>query len=150
MDSLTIFGVAAVAVMLIAYIQEESAAGWILVFAAGCLASGIYGLLAGVWPFMVAEMLWSVVAYRRWRRRRIRDRSAAIEAGSLEPAHKGQSEESLKMPPLQPTAPQRRRWQACHEARNVRRIQGLIRMNSDHDRQDQGQGSLCRHRSGHP
>ncbi|MCT0226397.1 hypothetical protein [Synechococcus sp. CS-1328] len=87
MDPLTIFGVAAVTVMLIAYIQEERAAAWILVFAVGCLASGIYGLLAGAWPFMVAELLWTVVAYRRWRRRRIRERSAAMEANHLQQVH---------------------------------------------------------------
>ncbi len=69
LDPLTLFGVLAVAAMLIAYALEERAPFWVLVFAAGCLASGVYGLLAGAWPFAVAEGIWSLVALRRWRGR---------------------------------------------------------------------------------
>ncbi|MCP9848944.1 hypothetical protein KBY88_03800 [Cyanobium sp. Morenito 9A2] len=75
-DPITLFGVVAVAVMLIAYTLEERAPVWVLVFAAGCLASGVYALLAGAWPYAVAELIWTVVALRRWRRR-VRPRPVA-------------------------------------------------------------------------
>lgn len=69
MTSLSWFGAVAVAVMLGAYALEERSHHWILVFAAGCAASAVYGWLAGAWPFTVAEAIWVVVALRRWRRR---------------------------------------------------------------------------------
>ena len=66
MDSLTLFGASAVTVMLIAYALEQRSAWWIVVFAFACMASSLYGRLAGTWPFAVVEEIWALVAFRRW------------------------------------------------------------------------------------
>ena len=70
MDSLTLFGACAVTVMLIAYALEQRSAWWIFVFALACMASSLYGWLAGTWPFAVVEGIWALVALRRWWRQR--------------------------------------------------------------------------------
>ena len=74
MDSLTVFGTAAVTVMLLAYALEDRSPWYVLVFALACAASAIYAALAGTWPFMVVESVWSGVALRRWRRRAAADK----------------------------------------------------------------------------
>jgi hypothetical protein len=69
MDTLTIFGAAAVSAMLIFYALEHRAPAFVLAFAVACAASSAYGFLQGAWPFGVVEAIWTVVAFRRWRRR---------------------------------------------------------------------------------
>lgn len=69
MDTLTIFGAIAVTAMLVTYALELRSAWFVLAFAAACLASSLYGFLQGAWPFGVVELVWSVVAVARWRRR---------------------------------------------------------------------------------
>jgi len=69
MDGPTAFGACAVTVMLIAYALEDRAKWWVLIFAAACAASSLYGWLAGTWPFGVVEGIWALVAVRRWWRR---------------------------------------------------------------------------------
>jgi hypothetical protein len=66
MDGLTIFGFAAISIMLIAYIFEERSPVWVFIFATACVASSIYGFLAGTIPFGVVEIIWAAVAYRKW------------------------------------------------------------------------------------
>jgi hypothetical protein len=75
MDSLTVFGAVAVASMLLFYALEERASGFVLDFAGACLASSVYGFLQGAWPFGVVELVWAGVAFRRWRHRRLKERS---------------------------------------------------------------------------
>ena len=70
MDPLTLFGALAVGAMLVFYALEARSAWLILAFAAACLASSAYGFLQGAWPFGVVELIWSVVALRRWVERR--------------------------------------------------------------------------------
>ncbi len=41
--------------MLVAYALDERARAIVLLFAAACGASSIYGFLAGAWPFGVVE-----------------------------------------------------------------------------------------------
>jgi hypothetical protein len=69
-NALTLFGAAAVSVMLIAYTLERRSAWWVLVFAFACALSSLYGFLAGTWPFGVVEGVWALVALRRWHTRR--------------------------------------------------------------------------------
>jgi len=38
----------------------------LLAFAGACVASSAYGFLQGAWPFGVVELVWSVIALRRW------------------------------------------------------------------------------------
>ena len=69
MNALTLFGVIAVGSMLVFYALEERARGFVLAFAAACLASAVYAWLEGAWPFAVVETIWAGVAVRRWLRR---------------------------------------------------------------------------------
>ena len=66
MDALTIFGFLAIVIMLIAYIFEERSTIWMFIFATACVASSIYGWLAGTLPFGIVEIIWAIVAYRKW------------------------------------------------------------------------------------
>lgn len=71
MDPLTVFGAAAVAAMLLFYALEARSPGFLLAFAGACVASSAYGFLQGAWPFGVVELVWSVIALRRWHVRRM-------------------------------------------------------------------------------
>jgi hypothetical protein len=66
MDGLTVFGLFAVAAMLICYALEKRSEWFILAFAGSCLMASAYGFLQGAWPFGLVEAIWSVVAIRRW------------------------------------------------------------------------------------
>jgi hypothetical protein len=63
---LTAFGVAALSFMLLMYAMERRGSAFVLAFASGCLLSSAYGFLAGTWPFGVVEIVWAMVAVRRW------------------------------------------------------------------------------------
>jgi hypothetical protein len=70
MDSLTTFGLFAVALMLVCYAFESRSHWWVLGFACACVLGSIYGFLQGAWPFGVIEAIWALIAVQRWRRRR--------------------------------------------------------------------------------
>jgi hypothetical protein len=76
MDSLTLFGLFAVTMMLVCYALEDRSAWYILLFAAACVLGSAYGFLQGAWPFGVVEAIWAMVAFRRWQRAIARPRSA--------------------------------------------------------------------------
>jgi presenilin-like A22 family membrane protease len=63
---LTIFGAAAVSAMLLFYALEARSAWFVVAFAGACVASSAYGFMQGAWPFGVVELVWSVIALRRW------------------------------------------------------------------------------------
>jgi hypothetical protein len=63
---ITVYGVVAVTFMMAMYALERRHPGFILAFAAGCVASAAYGFLSGAWPFGVVEAIWSAVAVRRY------------------------------------------------------------------------------------
>ena len=65
-DRLTLFGLTAVSLMLIFYALENRAPIFVLAFAIACVMGSIYGFLQGAWPFGLVEMIWSLVAIRRW------------------------------------------------------------------------------------
>jgi hypothetical protein len=67
--ALTIFGALAVSAMLLFYALEARSSWFVLAFAAACVASSAYGFLQGAWPFGAVELIWSGVAFRRWRLR---------------------------------------------------------------------------------
>ena len=64
---LTIFGIFVLASMMIFYALENRHRHFVLAFAVSCILSGLYGFVSGVWPFGVVELIWSVIALRRWR-----------------------------------------------------------------------------------
>jgi len=63
----TIYGVCAVTFMMVMYALEARGREFVLGFCVGCLLSSVYGFLAGAWPFGVVEIIWSGVAFRRFR-----------------------------------------------------------------------------------
>ena len=69
MDSLSLFGLFAVTLMLVCYALEDRGRGFVLGFAAACALGSAYGFLQGAWPFGVVEAVWTVVALNRWRLR---------------------------------------------------------------------------------
>ncbi len=69
MDALTLFGLVAVAAMLLCYALEDRSPSYVLGFAGACVLGSIYGFAQGAWPFGVLEAAWAVVAARRWRLR---------------------------------------------------------------------------------
>jgi hypothetical protein len=70
MDALTTFGLVAVTAMLVCYAFEDRSPWWVLGFALACALGSVYGFRQGAWPFGVVEAVWSLVAVRRWWRRR--------------------------------------------------------------------------------
>ncbi|MGH7621252.1 MAG: hypothetical protein ACREMU_02840 [Gemmatimonadaceae bacterium] len=70
MGALTLFGLFAVSAMLVCYVLEERSHWFVLAFATSCALGSVYGFLQGAWPFGLVEAVWSVVALRRWRKRR--------------------------------------------------------------------------------
>ncbi len=66
MDSLSLFGLAAVSFTLVCYAMESGAHWWTLGFVLGCIAGSAYGFLQGAWPFGVVEIVWAIVSFRRW------------------------------------------------------------------------------------
>jgi hypothetical protein len=68
MDPLTLFGLFAVGAMLLFYSLEDRSPVFLLAFAGACVLASVYGFLQGAWPFGLVELVWSVVAFRRWQR----------------------------------------------------------------------------------
>lgn len=70
LDGVTLFGLAAVSAMLLFYALEDRHPVYILAFAGACVAASIYGFAQGAWPFGIVEGIWSLIAFRRWLKRR--------------------------------------------------------------------------------
>jgi hypothetical protein len=66
LNLLTLYGLFAVAAMVVCYALENRGRGFVLAFAVACLLGSAYGFLQGAWPFGLVEIVWSVVALRRW------------------------------------------------------------------------------------
>ncbi|MBZ5726042.1 MAG: hypothetical protein LAP87_13705 [Acidobacteriia bacterium] len=66
MDSLSLFGLAAVTLMLVFYALEKRSHWFILAFSGSCVLASVYGFMQGAWPFGLVEAVWSGVALRRW------------------------------------------------------------------------------------
>ena len=68
MDTLTLFGLCAVTLMLVTYALEARSPWYTLAFAGSCALGSTYGFLQGAWPFGLVEGVWSLVALVKWRR----------------------------------------------------------------------------------
>ena len=68
MNALTIFGLVAVTAMVIFYALEARSPAFILAFAGACVMGSVYGFLQGAWPFGAVELVWSGIAFERWRK----------------------------------------------------------------------------------
>jgi len=69
MDALTLFGFAAVSLMLLCYALEDRSPWYVFGFAIACALSGLHAVLQGAWPFGIVEGVFTVVVLRRWRSR---------------------------------------------------------------------------------
>jgi hypothetical protein len=65
--AVTVYGLCAVSFMMAMYALERRGRRFVLAFAFGCLLSSAYGFLSGAWPFGVVEVIWTGVAFRRYR-----------------------------------------------------------------------------------
>jgi len=63
---LTLFGASALTFMMLMYALERRHRLFVLAFALGCALSSAYGFLAGTWPFGVVELIWVLIALRRY------------------------------------------------------------------------------------
>ena len=63
---LTLFGASALTFMMLMYTLERRHRLFVLAFAFGCALSSAYGFLAGTWPFGVVELIWVLIALRRY------------------------------------------------------------------------------------
>ena len=70
MDTLTLFGLFAVSMMLITYTLEARSHWFVFLFAIACALGSTYGFLQGAWPFGLVEAVWAVIALKRWNDRR--------------------------------------------------------------------------------
>jgi hypothetical protein len=66
MSRLTVFGLFAVTAMVVFYALEPRSRWFTLAFAGACILGSVYGFLQGALPFGFVEVLWAVVAFRRW------------------------------------------------------------------------------------
>ncbi len=80
---LTVYGVTALVFMMTMYALESRGNGYVLAFAVGCALSSVYGFLSGAWPFGVVEAIWTVIAARRWYRRKGRAARCHSEPSEL-------------------------------------------------------------------
>jgi hypothetical protein len=76
-DSLTLFGLVAVSLMLFFYAFEDEGPWYILGFAVACAMGSVYGFLQGAWPFGLVEGVWTFIALKRWQKRRLAGKPAA-------------------------------------------------------------------------
>ena len=65
-DPLSLFGLLAVTSGVIFYALEERSPWFILAFAFSSALGSVYGFLQGAWPFGLVEIVWTLVAFRRW------------------------------------------------------------------------------------
>lgn len=63
---LTVFGSIAVGIMFLSYWLEPRSRWFILAFAIASAAAALYSGLAEVYPIMVIESAWSLVALQRF------------------------------------------------------------------------------------
>lgn len=63
---LTLYGVVVLTFMMTMYALEPRDDRFVLAFALGCALSSSYGFLSGAWPFGVVEVIWAVIAVRRY------------------------------------------------------------------------------------
>ena len=61
-----IFGTTAIIIMVTSYALEHMSPVFIAIFSFGCVLAATYAFLLGSIPFLIAEGVWAIVAFRRW------------------------------------------------------------------------------------
>lgn len=62
-----ILGITAVIIMVTSYGLEHKSPVFIAIFSFGCVLAETYAFLLGSIPFLIAEGVWAIIAFRRWR-----------------------------------------------------------------------------------
>ena len=57
MTGLTLFGLVAVALMLVFYSLEKRSHWFLLAFSGSCVLASMYGFMQGAWPFGLVEAI---------------------------------------------------------------------------------------------
>jgi len=60
-------GITSVIIMVTSYGLEHKSPVLIAIFSFGCVLAAIYALLLGSMPFLIAESVWAIIAFRRWK-----------------------------------------------------------------------------------
>ena len=71
MDALTLFGFVSVTAMMLFYAFEDESVWFVLGFAVSCALVSIYGFLQGAYPIAAVEAVWTLIALKRWQKRRL-------------------------------------------------------------------------------
>lgn len=66
MAATEVLGIVAIIIMVASYALEKRAPVFIAIFAVGCAMAAFYAFLIGSYPFLIAESIWAVIAFRRW------------------------------------------------------------------------------------
>ena len=61
-----VFGITSVVIMVVSYALEHISPVFIAIFSIGCVLAATYALLLGSIPFVIAEGIWAIIAFRRW------------------------------------------------------------------------------------
>lgn len=61
-----IFGITSVIIMVTSYALEHISPVFIAIFSFGCVLAATYALLLESIPFLIAEGVWAIIAFRRW------------------------------------------------------------------------------------
>jgi hypothetical protein len=69
LNALSLFGLSATVLMLVCYALEDRSPWYVLGFAVACVRAGLYAFLQGAWPLGLVEIVFTIVALRRWRLR---------------------------------------------------------------------------------
>jgi hypothetical protein len=67
MTPLNAFGLFAVTAMVVCYALEHRSRWFTFAFAIACILGSLYGFRQGAWPFGLVEIVWALIAMRRWR-----------------------------------------------------------------------------------
>lgn len=59
-------GIFAVISMVVSYALEDRHPVFVLIFATSCALAAIYAYMIASYPFLIAEGIWAMIAFRRW------------------------------------------------------------------------------------
>ena len=65
-NTIELLGIGAITIMVVSYALEKRHPAFIAVFAVGCALAAFYAYLIQSIPFLIAEGIWSAIAFRRW------------------------------------------------------------------------------------
>lgn len=71
-------GLLAVIIMVVSYGLERFGSTFVAIFALGCVLAATYAYLIDSLPFLIAQVVWAVVAVRRWWRARRAEQAAGV------------------------------------------------------------------------